>query len=505
MTRAPAKRKDEKRNEDDAAAANAPVPKGATVLSTEDMPTECVNAIFKSFILHGEFGTARAAAHALCSLGTVSKSWGTLVSSDELWKILMLRCSPAALVAPVRKEDDEAEDEEAADIFSRLAARRAEDEEDESEETSAARRRRSLAIKEFVVSPFTNSVVEGALARETLAVPFRELFKKRMLAAELAGASYGKASSARTVDIGFNSFRMPMYKCTTLAAPGASEPTVPVSSLSFTFELFESDNARTNRESYLADYDEDSDEPTHDFVTEKLRHDFMGPPHFVASQEHTENLVWAATVRGSDTGACAGCPLDEAGKLLHKYSLPVDTYMDDYHSEWCRPWRLVVTATRPDGKMCMIADVRGSSDSPLFEIGGDTCTAEAPFRIVEGGGEAHLNGHLFFGPNLQCGPRLVGEPMTRWQRMDAGLGDEEDDEEGSVHEDEEAADDQGAKRAFETFKESGACESSGALFEVSLDFRRCPRGGHADHPMFGSEENTDPAWIAQRLSTLRWI
>ena len=288
----------------------------------------------------------------------------------------------------------------------------------------------------------------------------------------------------------------------------------------------------------------------HDFVTEKLRHDFMGPPHFVVPappgarclererldaeieenfrrnfrlrrgldadgldadgeaaepKDRTENLVWAATIRGSGTCACAGCPRNDAGKLLHKFSLPVDTYMDDYHSEWCRPWRLVVTATRPDGKMCMIADVRGSSDSPLFEIGGDTCTAEAPFRIVEGGGEAHLNGHLFFGPNLQCGPRLVGEPMTRWQRMDAGLGDEEDDEEGSVHEDEEAADDQGAKRAFETFKESGACESSGALFEVSLNFRRCPRGGHADHPMFGSEENTDPAWIAQRLSTLRWI
>ena len=494
MTRAPAKRMDEKRNEDDAAAANAPVPKGATVLSTEGMPTACVNAIFKSLLLHGEFGTARAAAHALCSLGTVSKSWGTLASSNELWKILMLRCSPAAPFMPVAPGRDE----------------------DEEKEMSAARRRRSLAIKEFVVSPFTNSVVERALARATLAVPFRELFKKRMLAAEHAGASYCEASSERTVELHpFGSEELPMYKCTTLA-PGASESAVPVSSLSFTFELFESDNARKRRERWLAESAEDrrrerelgyvgaSDEGElmHDFVTEKLRHDFMGPPHFVVPQEHTENLVWAATVRGSGTGACAGCPLNDAGELLHKFSLPVDTYMDDYYSEWCKPWRLVVTATRPDGKMCMLVDVRGSSNSPFHEIGGDTCTADAPFRIVEGDGEAHLNGHLFFGPNKQGGPRLVGEPMTRWQRMDAGLGDEEDDEEGFVHENEEAADDQEAKRAFETFQESGGFESSGALYEISLDFSI--EEDDSDETVWAAQP-PPLEWIAQRLSTLRWI
>ena len=107
---------------------------------------------------------------------------------------------------------------------------------------------------------------------------------------------------------------------------------------------------------------------------------------------------------------------------------------------------------------------------------------------------------------LQEEPRSEADddpPAEEPENDDAA--DEEEASDSDAEEDEEAADDQGAKRAFETFKESGACESSGALFEVSLDFRRCPRGGHADHPMFGSEENTDPAWIAQRLSTLRWI
>ena len=37
-------------------------------------------------------------------------------------------------------------------------------------------------VKKFIVSPFTNSVAEGALSRGTLAVPSRQLFEKHMLA-----------------------------------------------------------------------------------------------------------------------------------------------------------------------------------------------------------------------------------------------------------------------------------------------------------------------------------
>ena len=238
----------------------------------------------------------------------------------------------------------------------------------------------------------------------------------------------------------------------------------------------------------------------HDFVTwRSFDTTLWARLHFVVPQDHTENLVWAATVRGSGTRACAGCPLNDAGELLHKFSLPVDTYMDDYYSEWCRPWRLVVTATRPDGKMCMLVDVRGSSILS-FEIGGDTCTADAPFRIVEGDERTRTA--------ICSSGRTNRWTATRWRADDPlaadgrGLGDEEDDEEGFVHENEEAADDQEAKERLETFQESGGFESSGALYEISLNFSIEEDG--SDETFFMLEP-PPPDWIAQRLSMLRWI
>ena len=70
----------------------------------------------------------------------------------------------------------------------------------------------------------------------------------------------------------------------------------------------------------------------------------------------------------------------------------------------------------------------------------------------------------------------------------------------------EAADDEDqepAIRAFETFKESGAYESSGALFEVSLKFENGREEESSDSSSAEGERSAN--WIVRQLSKLRWI
>ena len=260
---------------------------------------QSMKAIIAELLLHGKFPTARSAARALCSLGRVCKSWYTLSKSEELWKILVLRCSPAAPFLPAGMAGMEP------------------------------------AGPEFVISPFTSSVVDGALARGLLSVPFRELFKKRMLVAELGATSRRKTSSQRSVFVGqlwgriaaplvhFSFLTMPCFTCTTLGPAGQSEAVVPVSELSFMFEVFESDHARHRRERWLADFKMDcSEEPARrDFVTEKLCREFMASPHFAAPDEEKQNLVWSATVLGNETGAVVSVPRNRAGCFYYIHIL----------------------------------------------------------------------------------------------------------------------------------------------------------------------------------------
>ena len=224
----------------------------------------------------------------------------------------------------------------------------------------------------------------------------------------------------------------------------------PLSDISFIFELFEVDKSRRRRDKdreYWKEHPrpgEDLGEEQRDFVTDELRHAFAGPPHFAIRGppphldaptdlgDETENLLWAATVRASEDGIVqALLPLDDRGRVMRTHSVPIDTYMDDYTSEWCRPWRLVVTAVRDnDGKMCQIVDVRGSKlpdprpegrhtihfpealmdatgpNGPhdgFYEYGADTCTGTCFFRVTPLG-----NNGLGNDAQTSAGPHVPG-------------------------------------------------------------------------------------------------
>ena len=261
-------------------------------------------------------------------------------------------------------------------------------------------------------------------------------------------------------------------------------------------EVFELDEARRYRNSYHADVfcdmgmgsdgmSELGDKPHSDYITQKVLDEFAARPHF-AQRDEKENLVWSATVRADpdDFDVMAVAPRNEMDEILRKYTLPVDTGMDDYMSMWAEPWRVVVTAVRPDGKMCQIIDVQGRRKllggkeveyghcNGFKEIGGDGQAGQIEFAVVEEFPKfATLSASVVFLPNAY-GPRLAKNTSDTLDALDI-------------------------------FKET-AYESTGFLYQVG--FKWLIKDPTSE---WGEEKNEpddyDLAKIALRLSQLEWF
>ena len=260
-------------------------------------------------------------------------------------------------------------------------------------------------------------------------------------------------------------------------------PPLDLAEVSFIFEVFELDGdrryrqqtldrvrrdhfdhrakaaARGESEEYLKKWYDDEEDflpPEEDYVTDKLRHAFAAPPHYASrfdigrrqfrkwparqvysseQRPETENLLWAATVRarrtgdgedGRSDGVVAACAQyveegENEGKLLRRSTIPVDVGSEDYSSEWCSSWRVVVTAVRDsDGRCCQLADVRGYRSGwnqhafpPLgqgFREIEMECNGEARFRIAAGDEDPEpLDVGLFFCTNSDNRPPHEGQ------------------------------------------------------------------------------------------------
>jgi len=472
-------------------------------MAANNLPDFAILEICAALVKHAPFASAAEAGRALLACGLVSKTWNEATSHDDLWRALCFRCSPAVvratadgpLPAPVTRRTDHGYDCE----------------------TSESVRLRSRYFGDAITSMFRVPVTPAVAS-------FRDQFRRRVLAARHAARAY-RAAGTTTAETGGGIYRVerPKFTCTTEGPVGPEAPSLatPLADMSFVFEVFELDGRRRRRECWHDDFREDDpdEEPRRDFVTDKMLHAFAGPPHFASRDDlgtTTENLLWTHTVRACehDGTVLALVPLDDTGRLLRTHTVFVDSGMDDYHSEWCIPWRVVVTAVRDcDGKMCQIADVRGlkitgGKNEPthgFWEAGGDTCTGNVEFCVGDFDDEESLECNLHFLPNSTFGPRVQGQPGR-------GLGEvaPSDDERDSVTE-EEASDPAAAiaKEAFSSFMDT-AFQSGGAVFEVSLTWLALYDHGDIGeflepiHEGSPAEIATNVQTVARKLARLTW-
>ena len=359
-------------------------------------------------------------------------------------------------------------------------------------------------------------------------------------------------------------------------------PPLDLAEVSFIFEVFELDGDRRDRqrvldrnrsnhfeardkavaegksEEYLKEYFDDEEDflaPEEDYVTDKLRHAFAAPPHYatrfdigrrqfrkwparqVYSSERrpeTENLLWAATVRarragdgedGRSDGVVAACAQyveegENEGKLLRRSTIPVDVGSEDYSSEWCSSWRVVVTAVRDsDGRCCQLADVRGYRSGwnqhafpPLgqgFREIEMECDGEARFRIAAGDDDPEpLDVGLFLGTNSGCRPPHEGQdfnPGEYGRPYEWEVEEKEDDDEDEPPEPPPLppGPDRDAKAAFDACREhhhTGVYPNGGTcLTHVVM----CPVEGSLGWQYNGDASPLGPR-LAAKLAQLEW-
>ena len=205
--------------------------------------------------------------------------------------------------------------------------------------------------------------------------PFRTLFQRRTLAAWAAEPAY-HCDGYCVVGGGMAPpGEMPRFCCTERLATPPAPAAFTYADLSFMIELFEHDSERKRRnetrfDAFLERNPEgDWDEFVQDFVHPEAQRKFASAPHFAFRTEN-ENLVWSTTVRGdADSMAVKATVPLEQGTISRRLSLPVDIGGGDRDGDggednWLNPFRVVVTAVRPDGRMCQIIDVRGYQTLP---------------------------------------------------------------------------------------------------------------------------------------------
>ena len=498
--------------------------------AASNAPEEILTHVLRFLVQHHEYATPRQIALQIVDFGLVNKQWQNAAAQDSVWQLLVNRASPApvraAVGAPLRNPPVSSEERE----------------DDRAFYGNPARVANSRYFAEAIVSPFRAPSVPTCPS-------WKDVFRHRLLAAEHARASYRETAVGERYGH--------VCICTSAAKPDAATPSVPLSGVSFIFEVFELDASRRERqrgldgefaahESYLQECAatgkavmegcEEHHLDRHDYITDELRQAYAGPPHFAWREDlgrhirsppasrriepgeqraETENLVWSATVRARDSacGVYADVPWTDGGKLLRKYSVPVDTASDC--EQWLTSFRLVVTAVRDaDGKACQLVDVRGfkrdwNDNTPWPPLTGFREAFDFPgigkacFRIAEATDtEEAFDVAVLFGTNLASGPRTQGDP---WPREPWDMSDDEDDDDDDIENYEspvlEGADGV-AQRAFDTAVDRGGRDHVGALMGISMS-HVANLSPYVDDEMLAARK----AFLGQlesRLATLHW-
>lgn len=413
--------------------------------STEaHLPEELVVCIL-SRMAEGQTSAYNVASD-LRSCALVCSTWRKAVADEAVWKALTLRVAPTA---PTREDND------------------------------------VTAMGPYICSPFTNPIDNTPLLGFTGS--FRDYFRRRTLVGLSARDAYRTHGKCYLIEFQWSG--LPRLTCSTFAASPPAQPPFRYEELSFMIEIFELASGRARREDWhrgiYSDYGEDGTPPK-DYISTAALEQFAAEPHF-AQREEKEHLVWSTTVRASadSTSVRALIPLDAGANIIRKFTLPVDTGMDDYHSFWTKSWRVVVTATRPDGKMCQIIDVQGhrkelegvvaryGHGNGFKEIGGDGLAGQVEFMVAEAkGGEKALSSSVFFLPN-GYGPPLADNTT-------------------------------GTDDALDDFKDT-AYESTGFLHEVGFRWLGGPAGYDDDDDADGDTDVQAIQFITKRLNELEWI
>lgn len=354
------------------------------------LPGDAIVKILTAMVKQCPFDSAGEAGRSLLNCGLVSKSWHEAATHKAVWRALYLRCSPGhvrardgAMPVPRDSDDDANENKyyDSPDFF----------------QDGSSILARSRYFADSIVSPFVLPKVPNVLS-------FHDLFRSRYLAARHAATAYRGsrdtvAASQLYTSEGPQERTVPKFTCATVLADDELRPDEDLREISFVFELFGADSP--DRNGHL--------------VTDTLRNEYAGPPHFAARDDlgdKTENLLWAATVRANEDGLVqALVPLDDQGRLKITHTVPVDLG-DTINSinRWCESWRLVVTAVRDDGKICQIIDIRDKSDIGFRTEGDDgPAGGSCYFRVAELGDDSEsLECKVHFGVNTWGGPVSQG-------------------------------------------------------------------------------------------------
>ena len=361
-----------------------------------ELPADAIGKILTAMVKQCPFDTAGEAGRSLLNCGLVNKTWRDAATHEAVWRALYLRCSPAHVRArdglmPVPRDSDDPADENS--YYRRQ----------DFWETASCKLMRSRYFWDSIVSPYVRPRVPNVQS-------FRDLFRSRYLAARHAATAYRVSGSTNAAPQlhhtdGPQARTVPKYTCATVVPenPTALGPVVNLRDISFVFELFGTDDPNLHG----------------DIVTDKLREEYAGPPHFASRDDlgdATENLLWAATVRASEDGLVqALVPLDDQGRLVVSHSVPVD--LGGTINRWCESWRLVVTAVRDDGKMCQIIDIRDKRDIGFRDEGDEgTDGGSCYFRVaplghdeVDNEDDANsLECKVHLGVNTYGGPAAQG-------------------------------------------------------------------------------------------------
>ena len=469
---------------------------------------------------YGQFASAASAAREVLSFGLVCKGWLGATKHELVWKTLATRASPAHTRAVA----------EAMPAYVTETVRDRWDEEDVEVTTAASILARSRHFAASFMSPFLAPPVQAASASTS----FRATFRHRLLAAQHAERSYRACGDPRRH----------IYRCTTAAQPGVDLASIDLDEVSFIVELFELDAERRSRQRWLDDIVLRERDDTgsyydgidyHDFVTDKLRMARAGPPHYAARRDlgpliaepeavrriyldrgpETENLLWAATVRADQDGdVVAPVPLDDEGKIPRRYTLPINTGHDG-SGECMTSWRVVVTAVREyDGKCCQLVDVRGyrrPHDQPFVRwpdqsgLRQDADNFGADTRVVVADNfdvEIQFSHNKRFGPPTQGASHHDRDDCNQACRAFCGPFNEEgylaepgsDEEIESVVEPQLEGADAVAKRAFDTFEQSGGHDVSAPLTCIAM-----VQGGVGREPVQGGRKR-----LERNLARIHW-
>lgn len=259
-------------------------PKAAT-----DLPADLISVVLANVAHVHAFAFDAGKTLHCCAL--INSNWRLVAINEATWKKMCMRVAPTS---PFMMDVDE---------------------------------------RAYICSPLTDPMANSLLHSSSMPFSYRDFYWHRVHAGLVARDAY-RPSGFSCMNVDLNWSGMPCFMCTRKIVPPAPAP-FAYEDLVFMIEIFETDSARRRRERW---HQMDDEGEACDFINSDALARFASAPHFAcrSDREKEENLVWSTTVRGERESmrVCAVVPRDDQDAIERRYTLPVDTYMDDYHSCW---------------------------------------------------------------------------------------------------------------------------------------------------------------------------